>query len=59
MLNIIRGYHILWMIYARSNRFFCSSLVASVNGYTLIAPADYKRGPNVSVSIPDTLLHWP
>lgn len=28
--------------------FLCSSLIAPVNGYT-IAPADYKREPNVSI----------
>ncbi len=49
MLNIIRGYlYINELIYARDNHFLCSSLIASVNGYT-IAPADYKREPNVSI----------
>lgn len=49
MLNIIRGYlYINELIYARDNHFLCSSLIAPVNGYT-IAPADYKREPNVSI----------
>ncbi len=49
MLNIIRGYlYINELIYARYNHFLCSSLIAPVNGYT-IAPADYKREPNVSI----------
>lgn len=49
MLNIIRGYlYINELIYAPDNHFLCSSLIAPVNGYT-IAPADYKREPNVSI----------
>lgn len=49
MLNIIRSYlYINKLIYARNNHFLCSSLIAPVNGYT-IAPANYKRKPNVSI----------
>lgn len=49
MLNIIRGYlYINELIYARDHHFLCSSLIAPGNGYT-IAPADYKREPNVSI----------
>lgn len=39
MLNIIRGYlYINELIYARDNHFLCSSLIASVNGYTIAPP---------------------
>ncbi|EFG1227931.1 EAL domain-containing protein [Escherichia albertii] len=49
MLNIIRNYlYINELIYAHDNHFLCSSLMAPANGY-MIAPADYKRAPNVSI----------
>ncbi len=49
MLNIIRGYlYINELIYAQDNHFLCSSLIAPADGY-MIAPADYKRDPDISI----------
>lgn len=49
MLNIIRGYfYINELIYVRDNYFLCLSLIAFVNGYTIVS-VDYKREFNVFI----------
>ncbi|XNM74679.1 CSS-motif domain-containing protein [Escherichia coli] len=48
MLNIIRGYLYINELIMPVITIFMSLLIAPVNGYT-IAPADYKREPNVSI----------
>ncbi|XTZ38150.1 EAL domain-containing protein [Salmonella enterica] len=49
MLNLVRGsLYVSDLIYARGSNFLCSSVMAPTQPYT-ISPADYHRGPGVSV----------